>query len=100
MVVTEAAPPPPPTGHRRHRVPFNRYTPYLVVILLSALSPALPHKMSPNLAWWGAAGGFLLVMLLVGWAASTRPDIPWLWTLAPLLLLPAIQCLRNSDGNS
>jgi PAS domain S-box-containing protein len=78
----------------------SRYTPYLVVIVLCALSPALPNQMEPDNTWWTIAWANLIAMVLVGWAAARWPTLPWLATLAPLLLLPSIQWLRNTAGNA
>jgi PAS domain S-box-containing protein len=89
-----------PPHRLRPRIPSSRYTPYLAVILLCALSPALPHKMTPNAGWWWAAAANLVLMVLVGWAGAKVPRLSWLSTVAPLLLLPSIQWLRNADGNA
>lgn len=78
---------------------LNRYTPYAVVIVFSALSPALPHKMHPNGLWWFTAAVDISLTFVLMWASAMRPHIEWLATLAPLMLLPGIQWLRNSDGN-
>jgi len=53
----------------------NRYAPYAAVIVLSALSPALPHKMTPDPGWWGAAGVTIAVVFALMWASALRPDV-------------------------
>ena len=82
------------------RLVINRYFPYGVVIVLSALSPALPHKTTPVGWWWLAAAADIVVTFALMWASAMRPQVEWLATLAPLMLLPGIQWLRNCDGNS
>ena len=78
----------------------NRYVIFLVVIVLSALTPALPHSITPDGGWWLAAGAIIVVMVLLGWLGHRRPPEHWLNTVAPLLLFPAIWALRCADGNS
>ena len=68
----------------------NRYAPFLTVVLLSAGSPALPHSFTPDYAWWGAAIGFIALMVATGYLGSKRTPRNWLNVLAPLLLFPAI----------
>ena len=82
------------------RLVFNRYAPFALVIVLSALSPALPHKVHPNSAWWSAAALVIVLVFVLMWASSRRPDISWLATLGPLVFILAVQLLRNADGNS
>lgn len=82
-----------------HPVVGNRYIPFLAVVLLSAITPALPNSIDPNYAWWGAAMGFIAVMIVVGYLAARRPAAHWTSALAPLLLFPAIHALRCCDGN-
>jgi PAS domain S-box-containing protein len=77
----------------------NRYAIFLIVIALSAISPAIPHSITPDASWWLAAIGMLVVMVLVGWLGTRLPPRNWLTTLAPLLLFPAIWFLRCADGN-
>lgn len=78
----------------------NRYVIFLVVIALSALSPALPHSTTPHVGWWLAAIAVIVVMVLVGWLATKLPPRNVLTTVAPLLLYPAIWFLRCADGNA
>jgi PAS domain S-box-containing protein len=87
-----------PSGWRR--LIANRYTPYQAVLILSALSPALPHKTDPNNVWWALAAVDLLLAALIGVWSAARPNVAWLATLGPLLVIPGIQWLRNADGNS
>ncbi len=77
-----------------------RYAIFLSVIVLSAVSPAVPHSMHPNTEWWLTAWGFLALMVLTGYVGAKLRPRNWLTTAAPLLLFPAIWCLRNADGNS
>jgi PAS domain S-box-containing protein len=78
----------------------GRYAIFGSVILLSAISPAVPGTITPNAAWWLAAWGFLVLLVLSGYLATRLPPRNWLTTVTPLLLFPAIWCLRCSDGNS
>lgn len=85
---------------QHHILAGNRYVPFLAVLLLSAITPTLPHSMTPNYAWWTVALGIIAVMIGLGWLGARRPATHWLNTVAPLLLYPAIHALRCSDGNS
>jgi PAS domain S-box-containing protein len=78
----------------------GRYVIFGSVILLSAISPAVPGKITPDPAWWLAAWGFLVLLVLSGYLATRLPPRNWLTTVTPLLLFPAIWCLRCADGNS
>ena len=77
-----------------------RYAIFLTVIVLSALSPAVPHSMHPEHNWWLAAWGLLVLLVLTGYVGARLQPRNWLTTIAPLLLFPAIWCLRCADGNS
>jgi PAS domain S-box-containing protein len=77
-----------------------RYAIFLAVIVLSALSPAVPHSISPDAAWWLGAWAVIVLMVLAGYIATTLRPRNWVNTLAPLLLFPALWCLRCADGNS
>jgi PAS domain S-box-containing protein len=81
-------------------VGWPRYVIFLTVVLLSALSPALPHSTDPELRWWLGSWVFIGLMVLTGWGATRLPPGSWLDTLAPLLLYPAIWCLRAADGDA
>jgi PAS domain S-box-containing protein len=83
-----------------HIVTGNRYIPFLTVLLLSAISPIIPHATAPNYAWWAAGLGVIAGTIALGALAARRPDWPWLATITPLLVYPAIHCLRCSDGNA
>ena len=78
----------------------GRYAIFLIVIGLSLVSPAVPHKTEPNMTWWLVAAAILALMLAVGYLGSLRERGHWLNTLAPLLLFPAIHALRCADGNA
>lgn len=84
---------------QRHLLRANRHLAFLTVVALSALSPALPHSMHPDVAWWVASWAIIAVMAGAGWLGSRRPSTHWLNTLAPMLLFPAIWCLRSADGD-
>src|SRR3954447_24094676 len=71
----------------------NRYAPYAAVIVLSALSPALPHKMDPDLTWWWAAVITIGVVFALMWTSARLPNVEWLATSGPLLFLVAVQLL-------
>ncbi|HEY8300628.1 MAG TPA: ATP-binding protein [Jatrophihabitans sp.] len=88
------------TNRQHHVIAGNRYVPFLTIVVLSALTPAVPHSFTPDYAWWAAAIGFIAIMIGVGYLAARRPATRWLATLAPLLLFPAIHALRCSDGNA
>ncbi len=60
----------------------------------------MPHSTVPDGSWWLAALGLLVLMVLAGAVASSGPSEHWLHTLAPLLLIPAVQALRAADGNA
>jgi PAS domain S-box-containing protein len=77
----------------------GRYVIFLVVIAVSALSPAMPDLTPPEPSWWLVAVAFLLLMMLAGWLGSRHPRSQWLHSIAPLLLFPAIYALRCSDGD-
>ena len=85
-------------GHRAFAV--NRYVPFLAVVLLSAVTPALPHSFEPNKTWWAVGLGFIALMIAVGYLGARRRPDHWLNTLAPLLMFPAIHALRCADGNA
>ncbi|MCW2494095.1 ATP-binding protein [Jatrophihabitans sp.] len=97
MSVEQAVPAPRPLWRR---LIFSRYAPYQAVLVLSTLSPALPHTTSPNNTWWALAALDFVIAAGVGVVAASRPSNLWLATLGPLLVLPGIQWLRNADGNS
>jgi two-component system sensor histidine kinase/response regulator len=78
----------------------TRYAIFLSVVVLSALSPAVPHSINPNTEWWLASWGVLTLMVLAGYVGAKLPPRNWFTTIAPLLLFPAIWCLRCADGNS
>ena len=78
---------------------WARYAIFLSVIVLSAISPAVPHSLTPDVAWWLAAWGFIALMVLAGYLAATVPNAV-LATAAPLLFFPVIWCLRCTDGNA
>ncbi|MGH8862491.1 MAG: ATP-binding protein [Jatrophihabitantaceae bacterium] len=86
-------------GHHLSALGANRYSIFLTVVGVSALSPALPHDITPDPTWWVAGAGTLCVMVLAGWLGHFRPREHWLNTVAPLLLLPAVHALRCADGN-
>ena len=77
----------------------SRYVPFLTVVVLSAITPVLPHSITPNYAWWAAAIGFIGVMIGLGYLGARREPTHWLNILAPLMLFPAIHALRCADGN-
>lgn len=79
---------------------MSRYAPFLAVVVLSALTPALPHSSSPDDAWWATGAGFIALMVAVGYAGSKLAPPHWLNTVAPLLLYPAIHALRCADGDA
>ena len=83
-----------------HVFTVNRYVPFLTIVVLSAVTPALPHATAPDRAWWAAAIGIIAVMVASGYLGSKRAPTHWLNTVAPLLLYPAIHALRCSDGNA
>src|SRR6478672_7902612 len=86
---------------REHRAfAVNRYVPFLAVVLLSAVTPALPHSFEPNKTWWAVGLGFIALMIAVGYLGAQRRPDHWLNTLAPLLMFPAIHALRCADGNA
>jgi PAS domain S-box-containing protein len=86
---------------RQHHVfTMSRYAPFLTVVVLSAVTPVLPHSITPNYAWWGTAIAFIALMVATGYLGSKRAPTHWLNTLAPLLLFPAIHALRCADGNA
>jgi PAS domain S-box-containing protein len=89
-----------PADSRWRRLVFNQYAPYAAVIVLSALSPALPHTAHPDNAWWLAAALTILLTFVLMWVSGTHPAVQWLATVGPLMLLVGIQFLRNADGNS
>jgi PAS domain S-box-containing protein len=78
----------------------NRYVPFLAVVVLSAITPALPHSFEPNKAWWAVGLAFIALMIAVGYLGARRRPDHWLNTLAPLLIFPAIHALRCADGNA
>ena len=78
---------------------LNRYSLFVAVIVLSAISPAIPHSITPDATWWTVAVAILCVLGIVGWLGARRPGTHWLNTLAPLLLFPAVHALRCADGN-
>jgi PAS domain S-box-containing protein len=92
------------SGIRAERQPIPngtaRYAIFLAVVVLSALSPAVPHAISPNTAWWLGGWACIALMVLTGYVATTLRPRNWMHTVAPLLLLPAVWCLRCADGNS
>jgi len=91
-----------PGGRRQLRVaglPY-RFVVFPAVSVLCALLPLVPHSLTPNWTWWGVSWAFLAMMVLVGLLGIQLPRDHWVNTLAPLLLLPAIQALRASDGNA
>lgn len=87
--------------HRGEAAPSwrRRALPFAVLTLLCALSPAVPHTPAPDGRWWLAAGLLLIVAFGVG-EAGVRFDAPRLIMLVPLLVIPAVQFLRASDGNA
>ncbi|HEY7008343.1 MAG TPA: ATP-binding protein [Jatrophihabitantaceae bacterium] len=91
---------PAPRAEARPVFGWPRYAIFLTVVFLSALSPALPHSTTPDARWWTLAWLFIALMVLTGWLATRLPPGNWLDTLAPLLLYPAIWCLRAADGNA
>ena len=88
------------TKRQHHLIIGNRYVPFLTIVVLSALTPAMPHSTTPDVAWWATAIGFIAAMVVVGYLAARRPPGNWLATVAPLLLFPAIHALRCTDGNA
>ena len=49
---------------RQHHVfTMSRYAPFLTVVVLSAVTPVLPHSITPNYAWWGTAIAFIALMV-------------------------------------
>lgn len=76
----------------------RRLLPFGVVIVLSALSPAIPHDITPIVKWWVMA--WVVIALTVGACvlAARLPGGHWFHTVTPLLLFPAIQLLRAADG--
>ncbi len=81
----------------------NRYTVFLVIVGLSALSPIVrvgDTDDSINTVWWIAAGAIIAAMVVAGVLAAQRPREHWLSTVAPLLVYPAIHALRCADGNA
>ena len=87
-----ADPTPGPAFTLRRLVPFG------VVVVLSALSPALPHNITPIVRWWVLA--WVVIVLTAGACviAARLPNGHWWHTVTPLLLFPAIQLLRAADG--
>ena len=77
----------------------SRYVPFLTVVVLSSITPALPHSITPNYAWWAASIGFFAVMIGLGYLGAQHKPTHWLNILAPLMLFPAIHALRCADGN-
>ncbi len=77
---------------RRHLLPFG------LVIVLSALSPAVPHNITPILRWWVLAWVMIALTALACVLAARLPNGHWWHTVTPLLLFPAIQLLRAADG--
>lgn len=80
-------------------VRINRYLLLTTVVVLSALSPAVPHNITPDAGWWIASWAIIALMAGIGWLAVRRPGTYWLSTLAPMLLYPAMWALRCADGN-
>ncbi len=78
----------------------SRYVPFLTVVVLSTITPVLPHSITPDYAWWAAAIGFIGVMIGLGYLGARREPTHWLNILAPLMLFPAIHALRCADGNA
>jgi PAS domain S-box-containing protein len=78
----------------------NRYTVFLFIVAVFALTPAIPHSTTPELTWWGVAWLLIALVIAVGVLGLEKPKLHWANTLAPLLLYPAIHALRCADGNS
>ena len=79
---------------------LRRALPFLIVTVLSALSPAIPHEVNTTVGWWAVSWALIAVTAGACYLASQRPSGHWLYTVAPLLLLPVIQALRAADGSS
>jgi PAS domain S-box-containing protein len=76
----------------------RRVLPFGIVVVLSALSPAVPHNITPIARWWILA--WVMIALTAGacFLAARLPTGHWWHTATPLLLFPAIQMLRAADG--
>jgi PAS domain S-box-containing protein len=77
----------------------RRAAPFVVLLLLCAISPAVPHDPPPQGRWWIVAGVVLAVALCVG-ELGVRRASAGLIAAAPLLVIPAVQLLRAADGNA
>ena len=73
--------------------------PFGVVLVLSALSPAMPHSITPIVKWWVLAWVADRGCRPCACVVATRlPNGHWWHTATPLLLLPIVQLLRAADG--
>lgn len=77
----------------------RRAAPFVVLTVLCAISPAVPHNPAPQGKWWIVAGVVLAVALGVGEVGARRASAR-LIAIAPLLVIPAVQLLRAADGNA
>ncbi len=78
----------------------RRGLPFLVVIVLCALSPVVPHSITPKAHWWIIAGALIVVLVGAGVIATRLPNGHWWHTVTPMISLPIIQFLRAADGFS
>ena len=76
----------------------RRLLPFGVVVVLSAVSPAVPHNITPIAKWWIAAWVVIVVVAAACFVSARLPNGHWWHTVTPLLLFPAIQLLRAADG--